>query len=281
MPLPSRQTCLRVLLWSALPVALLAGWAWAASASVVVPSIGETVGVLWRMNQSPQTLDAAPLLDGILVSVIRVTLGFALAVVTAVPIGLAVGRWRPARDLLAPLIAGGNVISPIAWIPVAIIVFGFASPATLLAGDEHWKMGILDQLRFAIIAVIWYGGFFPIVVNTADGVAGVRRSHLEAVRVLGASRRQVLRRVVLPSAAPQILTGLRMGAAIAWRVIIAAEIFPGTRSGLGYTIAVAGQMYEYEYVFASILVIATIGMSLDGLLRLAHRRVGHWQEAQR
>jgi NitT/TauT family transport system permease protein len=276
-----RSSWTRLLLWAALPAALLAGWAWAASASVVVPGIGETLGVLWQMDRPPDTLDAAPLLDGIIVSVLRVTLGFSLAVVTAVPIGLAVGRWRPARDLLAPLIAAGNVISPIAWIPVAIIVFGFASPATVLAGDEHWRMGILDQLRFAIVAVIWYGGFFPVVVNTADGVAGVRRSHIEAVHVLGGSRWQVLRRVVLPSAAPQILTGLRMGAAIAWRVIIAAEIFPGTRSGLGYTIAVAGQMYEYEYVFASILVIAAIGMSIDGLLRLLHRRVGHWQEAQR
>jgi len=82
-------------------------------------------------------------------------------------------------------------------------------------------------------------------------------------------------------AAPSIMVGLRVGGGIAWRAIIAAEIFPGTRGGLGYMIATAHMQGAYEYAFASILVIAAIGLVLDGLLRLAAARVSRWQARQR
>jgi NitT/TauT family transport system permease protein len=177
--------------------------------------------------------------------------------------------------------AAAMAVSPIAWLPVTIIVFGLSSPATALYGEQAWQADILDQLRFAIVAVIWLGAFFPIAVNTAAGAISVRGSHLEAARVLGASRRQLLRKVVLPSAAPSIMTGLRLGGGIAWRVIIAAEIFPGTRSGLGYMIVTAHAVIAYEYAFASIIVIALIGLSLDGVLRAAEASVGRWQSRQR
>jgi ABC-type nitrate/sulfonate/bicarbonate transport system permease component len=103
---------------------------------------------------------------------------------------------------------------------------------------------------------------------------------MEAAAVLGASRPQILRKVILPSALPSILTGLRVGGGIAWRVIIAAEIFPGTRGGLGYMIAASHETASYEYAFAAIIVIAAIGLSLDGLLLLAVRRC-RWQARER
>jgi NitT/TauT family transport system permease protein len=216
-----------------------------------------------------------------MVSVLRVTCGFALAIATGVPLGLAVGASRTMRRLLGPTLAGATAISPIAWIPVAIIAFGMASPATVLYGPDAWQHGLLDQLRFAVVAVVWYGGFFPIVLNTAAGVDDVRAAHLEAITVLGGGRRARLTKVVWPSAAPSIVTGLRLGAGIAWRVIIAAEIFPGTRSGIGYTIAVATTMGEYRYVFAGVAIIAGIGIALDAALAMLARRVGGWRALQR
>jgi len=184
-------------------------------------------------------------------------------------------------DMLSPTMAAAMVISPIAWIPVAIIAFGLSSPATALYGDEHWRFGLMDQLRFAIVGVIWLGAFFPITLNAAGGAKRVREAHIEAARVFGATRGQLLAKVILPSAAPAIMTGLRVGGGIAWRVIIAAEIFPGTRGGLGYMIATAHEQASYEYAFASILVIGAIGLALDGLLRLAEHRVGRWQPKER
>jgi len=276
-----RRLIVRIALGALVPAALLLVWHWGSAGSVVVPSIGSVLDVLAHPLRRPPDLDAPSLARCAGISLLRVLCGFALASLTAVPIGLLVGRSRAARDVLAPTISGAMVISPVAWIPVAIIVFGLSSPATVLYGDESWRAYWLDELRLAILAVIWLGAFFPIVLNTAAGATRVRDAHVEAVRVLGAGRWQVLTKVVIPSAAPAIVTGLRVGAGIAWRVIIAAEIFPGTRGGLGYMITTAHQQATYRYAFASILAIGAIGLMLDGLLRLAENRVGRWQPRER
>lgn len=276
-----KRLAVKVLLGAIVPVGILVVWHFASVGSVVVPSIGSVLEVLAHPLRDPPALDSTSLANGATISVLRVVCGFGLAAATAIPIGLLVGRSRTATDMLSPTMGAVMVISPIAWIPVAIIVFGLSSPASALYGDEHWRYGLLDQLRFAIVAVIWLGAFFPIALNAAGGARRVRETHIEAARVLGAGRRQVLTKIVLPSAAPSIMTGLRVGGGIAWRVIIAAEIFPGTRGGLGYMIATAHEQASYEYAFASILVIGAIGLTLDGLLRLAEIRASRWQPKER
>ena len=276
-----KRLIVRVLLGAVVPLAILVVWHLASAGSVVVPSIGAVLDVLLHPLREPPALDATSLASGALISVLRVVCGFGLAALTAVPIGIGVGRSDTVRRLLAPTMAAAMVISPIAWIPVAIIAFGLSSPATAIYGDEAWRYGLLDQVRFAIVAVIWLGAFFPIALNAAAGARGVRDIYIEAARVLGASRRQVLSKIILPGAAPAIVTGLRVGGGIAWRVIIAAEIFPGTRGGLGYMIATAHEQASYEYAFASIIVIGAIGLALDGALRLAARRVSRWQPKER
>ena len=277
---PSRLL-IKVGLGAIVPVAILVIWHVASVGSVVVPSIRSVLEVLGHPFREPPNLDATSLADGAGVSILRVLCGFGLAALTAIPIGLLVGRCRTAMDVLSPTFAAAMVISPIAWIPVAIIVFGLSSPATALYGERAWQFGVLDQLRFAIVAVIWLGAFFPIVLNTAAGARNVRESHIEAARVLGARRRQLLTKIIIPAAGPSIMTGLRVGGGIAWRVIIAAEIFPGTRGGLGYMITTAHEQASYEYAFASIIVIGLIGLVLDGLLRLAEARVARWRPKER
>ncbi|HRY51481.1 MAG TPA: ABC transporter permease [Candidatus Paceibacterota bacterium] len=264
-----------------LPLAVLALWHFASADSVIVPPIGAVLDVLIHPFRDPPTLDSMPLARSAGISVVRVFFGFGLAIVTGVPLGLWIGRIQWASDVFSPSLGAAMVISPVAWIPVTILVFGLASPATVLYADEAWRHGLLDQLRFAIIAVIWMGAFFPIVLNTAAGARGVREAHIEAVRVLGANPWQVLFKVILPSAAPTILTGLRVAGGIAWRVIVAAEIFPGTRGGLGYMIATAHTQASYEYAFAGIVVIGMIGLALDGCLRLLALPVCRWQPRER
>jgi len=272
---------IKLALGALIPGAILLTWHLASAHSVVVPSIASVADVLLHPFRQPTNLDAASLADGAAASLARVLCGFALAVLTAIPIGLAMGRWRTATDALSPTIMAAMVVSPIAWMPVAIIVFGLSSPATVVYGDDSWRHGLLDGLRFAILVVVWFGAFIPIAVNTASGVRNVRESHIEAARVLGASRGQLLRKVILPGAAPAIVTGLRLGGGIAWRVIIVAEVFPGTRGGLGYMITTAHEQASYEYAFASILVICAIGLVLDGLFRLAEARVARWRPKER
>lgn len=270
-------------LWlgAVVPVGLIAVWHWASRGSAVLPPVASVLEILCHPFREPATLDSASLASSASISVLRVIFGFGLALVTAVPVGLVLGRSAVMSELLSPTISVMMVISPVAWLPVTILVFGLASPATALYGDASWEYGFLDQLRFAVIAVIWLGAFFPIAINTATGARGVRDAHLEAVRVLGARRWQTVTKVILPGAAPAILAGLRLGGGIAWRVIIAAEVFPGTRSGLGYMITAAHAQADYAHAFAAILVIAAIGLTLDGTLRLAAAMVGHWQPKER
>lgn len=264
-----------------MPLALLALWQTGAALSTIVPSVPRVLAVLAHPFERPAGLDAGSLACGAAVSFLRVVLGLGLAVLTGIPTGLLIGRCSPARDILQPSLAAAMSISPIAWLPITILVFGLSSPAAVLYGQESWRYGLLDQLRFAIIAVIWLSAFLPIAINTAAGAAGVRQAHLEAVQVLGGGRWQLLFLVVIPSSVPAILTGLRVGGGIAWRVIVAAEIFPGTRSGLGYMIATAHEQAAYEYAFAAIVLIAAIGVSLDAGLGLFADRAGHWQRKER
>lgn len=181
----SRRAIIRAATGAIVPAVLLLAWHFASASSVVVPSVGAVVDVLAHPFREPLNLDATSLASGAAASVLRPVLcGFALAVATAVPVGLLMGRCRWAMSLFSPTLAAAMVISPVAWMPVAIITFGLASPATVLYGDEARRHGVLDQLRFAILAVVWFGGFIPIVVNTAAGARSVRESYVESARVL-------------------------------------------------------------------------------------------------
>ncbi len=275
------QVFRRILIGSILPAGLLVVWSLAAARSPVVPSLGAVWDVLCHATAPPRALDTTSLAHGAFISVMRVVLGFGLAVSVGVPAGILTGLWRPARDVMSPLLSAAMAVSPIAWLPITIIAFGLASPATVMYGRDAWRFETLDKLRFAMIAVICYGAICPIIVNAASGVLHVRESHIELIRLLGGRRRAVLTKAILPAALPSIVTGLRVGAGVAWRVIVAAEIFPGTRSGLGHMISTAHEAAEYQYAIAAILVIAAIGLALDGTLRLTEYRVGRWRRKER
>ncbi|MFW5839141.1 MAG: ABC transporter permease [Planctomycetota bacterium] len=273
---------IRRILLGAIPfAALLLLWQVAAGRFWVVPSIADVAAVLADPFARPEGIDAAPLATSVLISLLRVVGGFALAAVTALPIGLLIGRWRPGREIFGPITAATLAVSPIAWLPIMVLVFGFASPASIIAGADHWRYDLLDQLWLAYLAVIWVGAFFPMTLQIAAGTAAVRASYLEAASVWDASPLQRLTKVILPAALPSILSALRLGAGISWRVIIAAEVFPGTRGGLGYMIVNAQAGAEFQYAFAAILVIAAIGLCFDAILALAARRFGRWQVQQR
>ncbi len=259
------------------PLALLGLWAWAGRGSAILPGPGEVGAVLARPLTTPAYLDAPSLAHCALISLLRVACGFLLAILTAVPLGLAIGRSDPLRRICAPTLSFLMVISPIAWIPLAILVLGLTSPATALFGDDAWRHPTLGALRFAVVGIVWLGAFFSITLATAAGARGVRRPLIDSVRAFGASRWQIFRVVILPASLPGIVTGIRVGGGIAWRVIIAAEIFPGTRSGLGYVIATSQDAGVYQYAFAAIVVIGVLGLLLDGGLHLLERRIGRWQ----
>jgi len=187
----------------------------------------------------------------------RVAAGFGSAVVIGVPLGLVLG-WYPAMNqVVNPTIQILRPISPIAWIPLAIIFFG--------VGDR------------AAIFLIFLSAFFPIVVASVSGVASVPTIFRRAGRNFGLSRIEVLAKVVFPAALPQILIGLRIALGVAWLVVVAAEMI-AVDSGLGYLVIDSRNSGKrYDLVVAAMLVIGVIGLVLDlGFRRLERIRSVRW-----
>jgi NitT/TauT family transport system permease protein len=177
----------------------------------------------------------------------RVAIGFGAAAAIGIPLGLALG-WYPAADqVVNPVVQILRPISPIAWIPVAIIFLGVGDHAAML--------------------LIFLGAFFPIVVACVNGVSGVPSTFRRAGRNFGLSPADLLVRVVFPASLPQIIVGLRLALGIAWLVVVAAEMV-AVDSGLGYLIIDARNSGKrYDLVVAAMLIIGVIGLLLDLLFR--------------
>jgi NitT/TauT family transport system permease protein len=264
------------------PLAILLVWHLAArSSQATIPRISDVVDVLTHPFRDPPGLDSYSLAHSALISLLRVLCGFSLAALTAIPLAMLVGRIRFFRELLTPTIELIRPVCPVAWLPVLIILFGLSSVGSLLYGQEAWRHGILDHLGLAMVAVTWYGAFFPIFVNTVHGVTHVKQLFVEVALTNGATRAQIFRHIVLPAALPAIVAGLRIGMGTAWMVIVAAEFFPGTKSGLGYMITTSHEVAEPHYGFAAIVVIGTMGIVINALLGLVERRAGRWQARER
>jgi NitT/TauT family transport system permease protein len=187
----------------------------------------------------------------------RVAIGFGAAVVLGVPLGLTLGWYPAANQVVNPAMQILRPISPIAWIPVAIIFFG--------VGDR------------AAMFLIFLGAFFPIVVACINGVSSVPSVYRRAGRNFGLTPPQLLARVLLPAALPQILIGLRIALGIAWLVVVAAEMI-AVDSGLGYLVIDSRNSGKrYDLVVAAILLIGVIGLVLDvAFRRLEKLRSVRW-----
>lgn len=273
----------RGILGALIPSLVLAAW-WlgVSSGSAVVPTFSEVWDVLAHPLREPPDLQSPSLAFSVAITLARFAIGFALAVATAVPLGIAAARSPTLEGILHPMVELARPINPVVLLPLLTVLLGLTSPATVLFGQrDAWRHAILDQLPLAMLLILWYGAFFPIYLAALYGVRSTRTSHLETLRLLGAGRLQELRWLLLPHALPAIANGMRIALGVTWLVIIAAELFPGTRSGLGYMLCTACKTSEYEYTFAAMILIGLIGLATNGALRRFERRVGHWQAAER
>ncbi len=238
-------------------LALLTLW-WAASALQLVPplflpppaAVARQAATAW----SDGFVDAT-LLQHILASLGRVFAALALALVTAIPAGIAIGLSPVARGILDPIIEFLRPIPPLAYLPLIVIWCG---------------IGELTKVLIILIAV-----FAPVAIATAAGVAAVPPDRVDAARALGASRAQVIRLVILPNALPAILTGIRIGLGVGWSTLVAAELVAATR-GLGFMIQSAAQFLRTDIVVMGIFVVALVAITLEGLVRLAERIFVPW-----
>jgi NitT/TauT family transport system permease protein len=215
------------------------------------------------------------LLSNTLISLLRVLIGFSLAAVAGVMLGIIMGSVRFVRNAVEPILELLRPLCPIAWLPFAIVVFKLKTLPQLFSVE--YSHSILDQVQLGMIFVIFVGGFFPVLTNTLDGVTGVRRNYILLAQTLGAKRRQVFLYVYLPAAMPMILTGLRQGLGLCWFVIIAAEMMTGSYSGIGYLLMYASDNSAMDIVIAAMFIIGVLGALLCCGMRKIMSSVVRWQ----
>ncbi|MBR6009489.1 MAG: ABC transporter permease [Clostridia bacterium] len=191
----------------------------------------------------------------ILRSLYRVFLGFSLAAVTGVTLGILSGRSRLANAIVNPFIELLRPIPGIAWIPIAILWFGTG---------ENGKVFILFIASFTIIAA-----------NTHDGARHVDPELIGAARMLGASKTRIFFTVVLPCCVPQVFTGLQIGLTINFMTVVAAEMIR-SRSGVGWIVSTGNDSGNMTQVMVGLLAIGIIGFTLSALLRTAEKRLLKW-----
>lgn len=212
---------------------------------VPFPTPFETGLKLLKMLAGEQFLGHSIYLH-ILSSMGRWLSGFSIAVVSGALIGMAAGRWRSFERLTMPSVQVLQLIPGLAWIPVAILLFGIGDGATLF-----------------MIAVT---AFAPIAINIAGGVKRVDEMYVRAARMLGLNNRMLFQRVLLPGALPHILSGLRVGLGSSWRVLVAAEMVVGKGTGLGYAIIQSRWTLDFAKAFVCIAIICVIGLIVERVI---------------
>ena len=194
-----------------------------------------------------ELIEKGLLLKYIVASLFRVSWGFTLAVVIGVPLGLVLGWYSRAFQAFNPLIQIFRPISPIAWIPVAILWFGVSDAAPIF--------------------LIFLASVFPITVSAIAAVQNMQLVYLRAAQNFGLSTGELFRQVIFRACLPQIITGIRIALGVAWLVVVAAEMI-AVNSGLGYLIIDARNAGKrYDLVVAGMVMIGLIGLILDLLVR--------------
>lgn len=266
----------------AAPVLFLAFWHFSSlriDNPVVLPQIEEVLAIL--LEPTENLLNMGSLARNVFVSFIRVFGGYAIAVAVAIPLGLAMGYWGTLNRMLGFLIGIFRPIPPLSWIPLVLAWFGVASMATVIGIEEGEWYPFFSNIKISMLFIIFIGAFFPILVNTIGGVQSVRTTLVDAVRVLGVPQWQIVRHVILPYAAPQVFTGLRVGLGVAWMCLVSAEMMPGSISGVGYLITHAYTVAQTDVVIAGMIAIGVMGVLIDSIFVLVEQRAFKWQRLYR
>lgn len=192
----------------------------------------------------------------VLASLQRVAVGFGLAALVGIPLGFLIGRFVFVSRMFTPLIALLRPVSPLAWLPIGLLLFQKAEPAS------SWTI---------FICSIW-----PMVINTAEGVKRIPADYLNVARVLQLSEWTVMRRILFPAVLPAVLTGVRLSIGIAWLVIVAAEMLTGG-VGIGFWIWNEWNNLNVENILIAIVIIGVVGLLLEQGLILIARRFS-WQD---
>jgi ABC-type nitrate/sulfonate/bicarbonate transport system permease component len=220
-----------------------------------VPPPNEVYDAFIDSFMRPDPTTGRVMWDNIAASLQRVALGFAIAFVIAVPLGLLMGFSRTMEDFSKPIVEVFRPIPPIAWVPILAIALG----------------AVLGP-----VMVVFIGVFFPVLSNVIFGVKSIDPILPEAAKTLGANRPSMFSKVIFPYTIPYIMTGIRIGLGIGWMCIVAAEMIIAIGGGVGQYIIFKSQTSQYDYMFAGMIVVAILGLLTTELSGVIERRVSKW-----
>ncbi|MDR7268153.1 NitT/TauT family transport system permease protein [Pelomonas saccharophila] len=215
-----------------------------------IPTPSQVLEKVIEVNASPKFV------TNIGISVRRILLGFLVATLLGVGLGVVIGRYRLARALAMPALEVFRPIPAIAWVPMSIMLW--------------------PDNEVSIVFITFLGAFFPILLNTVHGVEAIDPVLLRAARTLGAGEASLLRHVVLPGALPHIFTGLAVGMGVAWVSLIAAEMISG-QFGIGYFTWEAYSLISYAEIALGMITIGVLGLLCSGGIRLLAKLAMPWQ----
>ena len=238
------------------PIALLGLWQWLVNREVYTRSQLPAPGDVWLAGR--QLWEADLLLEHITISVERVVQGFAWGAGIAILLGLAVGLSPLVDALLSPTIQALRAIPSLAWVPLLIL----------------W-MGIGDQPKITLVAI---GVFFPVFTALVGGIQQIDRKLIEVGQAYGLRGPSLAWSILLPAAAPSLLTGLRIGLAQGWLFLVAAELIGASR-GLGFLLTDGQNTGRADIIVLSIILLALLGKGTDLLLGLVERRALRWSDS--
>lgn len=245
-----------ILTYSIVPALLLLLWFLVTDLTASVPA-----ALLPPISRVAQTfvdlLANGELLRNTLASLERIFFANSVALATAVPLGLLMGLYPPVQKLMDGVLTVLRPIPPLAWVPLSILWFGIGPTS--------------------VIFITFIAAFFAILINTIAGARAVDGIHIRAAQTFGASRRRMLRKVILPSVLPYIFTGFRIGIGASWMSIVAAELVAAT-SGLGYMIAFYRELLRTDAIVVGMLTIGAIGFLMDYLSRRLEDHLLPWRK---
>lgn len=252
------QALSRAVLPPVIGLALLIGiWHLATLNGGGIPSPGKTWQAAVVLFSDPFYIDG-PNDQGIgwnvLASLERVGIGFGIAALVGIPAGFLLGRFAVLSQMLNPIISLLRPVSPLAWLPIGLLVFQRADPAAT------WTI---------FICSIW-----PMILNTAQGVTRVPQDYLNVARVLNLSEWKIFTKILFPAVLPYMLTGIRLSIGTAWLVIVAAEMLTGG-VGIGFWVWDEWNNLKVEHIIIAIFVIGIVGLVLEQILMLIARRFSY------
>ncbi len=231
--------------------------------ATILPRLDDVAAVL--LHPTAKLLISGSLWENMAISLLRVLLGFLAAVTVAVPLGLAMGHVQGIYRIFDAAIEMLRPIPPLAWVPLILAwmgIRGLADWFPALGASMIWS-----SIQFSTLAIIFIGAFFPILLNTIQGVRQIPCEYVESARTLGSRGMHLWCRVLLPASVPMILTGLRIGLGIGWMCLVAAEMMPGSSSGLGYLIWYAYELLRADIIVAGMVTIGLVGFCMDRAFR--------------